>query len=77
MQDWVILNYPGLLLLYGIGIAVCVLDLRRKISKGWLTWLAGAAVITAAALLVVFGASLWEAAACLTVFLLLIMGVKE
>ena len=77
MQDWVILNYPGLLLLYGAGLAACVLDRRWKASKGWLTWLAGAAVITAAALLVVFGASLWEAAACLTVFLLLIMGVKE
>ena len=77
MQDWVILNYPGLLLLYGISLAACVLDRRWKASGGWLTWIAGAAVITAAALLVVFGASLWEAAACLTVFLLLIMGVKE
>ena len=77
MQDWMILNVPGLLLLYGAGLAACVLDRRWKTSKGWLTWLAGAAVISSAALLVVFGASLWEAAACLTVFLLLIREVKE
>ena len=72
-----ILNYPGLLLLYGIGLGACVLDRRWKASKGWLTWISGAAVITAVAFLILFGASLWEAAACLLVFLLLVMGVKE
>ena len=77
MQDWLILSHPGLLLLYGLGLGACVLDRRWKVSRGWLTWLAGAAVITSAALLILFGASLWEAAACLLAFLLLIMGVKE
>ena len=77
MQDWVILNHPGLMILYALGLGACVLDRRWKASKGWLTWLACACVVCAAALLILAGASLWEAAACLLVFLLLIMEVKE
>ena len=77
MQDWLILNYPGLLLLYALGLGACVFDQRLKSSRGWLTWVACAAVIITAALLILYGASLWEAAACLLVFLLLIMGVRK
>ena len=77
MQSFVMLEYPGLLLLWGLGFGAGFLDRRWKTGKGWLTWLGGALTITDAALLILRGASLWEAAAWLTVFLLMIMGVKE
>ena len=77
MQEWMMLSSPGLMLLYGLGLAGAFLDRRWQTGKGLLTWLAGAAVVTAVALLILNGASLWEGAAWLLVFLLLIMGVKE
>ena len=77
MQGWIMLDAPGLLLLYGLGMGTGVLDRRWQTRSGWLTWLAGALIITAAALLILRGASLWEVSAWLTAFLLLIMGVKE
>ena len=77
MQSFVMLEYPGLLLLWGLGFGAGVLDRRWQAGRGWLTWLAGGLVVAAAALLILHGASLWEAAGWLTAFLLLIMGVKE
>ena len=77
MHEFVMLRFPGLILLYGLGLCSCVLDHRWQATKGRLTWVAGAAVIAAVALALLGGASLWEGAAWLLVFLLLVMGVKE
>lgn len=77
MQGFVMLEYPGLLLLWGLGFGAGLLDRRWRTGSAWLTWLAGGLTVTAAALLILRGASLWEAAGWLTVFLLLMMGVKE
>ena len=77
MSDWMILELPGVLLLYGAGLTLCLLERAWKATKGIFTFLSGAAVLIATALLILNGGSLWEAAAWLMVFLLLMMGVKE
>ncbi len=77
MQDWVILRQPGLLLLFGAALILCLLEKKWKATKGVFFYLSGALAITAASFLFLNGGSLWEAASCLMVFLLLMMGVKE
>ena len=77
MQTFVMLEQPGLLLLYGLGLLCGVMDRKQRASGGWLTWIGAAAAVAAAALLVLYGAGLWEAAAWLMGFLLTVMGVKE
>ena len=76
MQGWMILQLPGVLLLYGLGLALCLMERAWKATKGVLTYVSAAAVIVATALLILNGGSLWEAAAWLTAFLLLCMGVR-
>ena len=71
MSDWMILELPGVLLLYGAGLACCLMEKAWKATKGLLIFVSGAAVLIATALLILNGGSLWEAAAWLTVFLLL------
>ena len=72
-----ILRLPELLLLYGCGFACILLDNRWKASHGWLTWIGGALCVAAVAALLLAGASLWEAVACLTALLLaLVEGEK-
>ena len=71
------LELPGVLLLYGLGLALSLMERAWKATKGLFTYLSAAAVIIATALLILNGGSLWEAAAWLTVFLLIQMGVKE
>ena len=77
MSDWMILELPGVLLLYGAGLTLCLLERAWKATKGIFTFLSGAAVLIVTALLILNGGSLWEAAAWLMVFLLLMMGVRE
>ncbi len=77
MQGWVILQFPGLLLLYGAALLLCLLEKKWRATRGVFFYLSGALVITATTFLFLNGASLWEAAACIMAFLLLIMGVKE
>ena len=78
MQSWLMFDCPGILILYALGYAGALWDKCRQVTKdGRLTWLGGAAVLGAAAWLILMGASLWEAAAWLMAFLLMIMGVKE
>ena len=77
MSEWMILELPGVLLLYGAGMTLCLLDKKWKATKGFFTFFSGGLVIAAAAFLILNGGSLWEAAAWLMVFLLLTMGVKE
>ncbi len=77
MQEWVILRHPGLLLLYGAALLLCLMEKKRRATKGVFFYLSAALAIAATAFLFLNGASLWEAAAWLTVFLLLMMEVKE
>ena len=77
MSEWMILELPVVLLLYGAGMALCLLDKAWKATKGIFTFLSGGLVIAATAFLILNGGSLWEAVAWLTVFLLMTMGVKE
>ena len=77
MSEWMILQLPGVMLLYGAGMTLCLLDKAWKATRGVFTFLSGGLVIAATAFLILSGGSLWEAAAWLTVFLLLMMGVKE
>ncbi len=77
MQGWVILEHPVLMLVYGAALLLCLLEKKWRATHGVFFYLSGALVITATTFLFLNGAGLWEAAAWLTVFLLLIMGVKE
>ncbi len=77
MQGWVILEHPALMLVYGAVLLLCLLEKKWRATHGIFFYLSGALVITATTFLFLNGAGLWEAAACITVFLLLIMGVKE
>ena len=77
MSEWMILDLPGVLLLYGAGMTLCLMDKKWKAAKGIFTFLSGGLAIAATAFLILNGGSLWEATAWLTVFLLLMMGVKE
>ena len=77
MQGWMILQLPGVMLLYGLGLALCLMEKAWQATKGLFIYLSGAAVIIATALLILNGGSLWEAAALLMAFLLLMRGVKE
>ncbi len=76
MSEWVMLQSPEALLLYGGGLLCFLLERAWHASRGWLTWLGGALVIAATAVLIVLGGSLWEAAAWLSGFLLLMMEEK-
>ena len=76
MSEWMILQLPGVMLLYGAGLTFCLLDKAWKATKGVFTFLSGAAAIAATAYLILNGGSLWEAAAWLMVFLLLMMKTK-
>ena len=77
MQEWLILSRPGLMILYGLGLCGCFLDHRWRTGRGLLTWAGAAAAVTAAALLILNGASLWEGAAYIIALILITMGVKE
>ena len=76
-MESVILQQPLALLLYGLAAALVLFDRTYRVTMGvfTLTSTAMAAVATAYSLLM--GASLWECATVLLIFLLLTMGVKE
>lgn len=76
MRDFLLLQHPGLMLLYGAGLLLALLDARIKASRGWITWLSGALALAAAGFLIVAGGTLWEAAALLCGYLLLVLEVK-
>ena len=67
---------PGLLLLYGAALLLCLLEKKWKATRGVLYFASGACAIAASAFLILNGAALREAAAWLTVYLLLMMGVE-
>lgn len=77
MEEWVILQLPFVLLLYGAALFFCLFDRRYKATRGVFTILSAVLAILAAAFDLIGGAALWEAAAVLLVPLLLTMGVRE
>lgn len=77
MGESVILQQPLAMLFYGIALALCLFDRHYKATKGRLTLLSTVLAVGATAYAILVGASLWECATVLMVFLLLNMGVKE
>lgn len=73
----VILSSPLALFLYGIALFLNLFDRHYRMTKGFLTIISCAVCVGATAYAIVIGASLWECATVLLVFLLLNMGVKE
>ncbi len=77
MGEWVILQHPAMLILYGVSFFFCLFDRAYKATKGIFTVVSAFLAIVATAYGLILGAGLWESAALLTVFLLLEMGVRE
>ena len=77
MAELVILQHPAVLLLCGAALFFCLFDKAARASRGWLTLISGLLAMLAAGLDLLQGADMREAAALLTVFLLLNMGVRE
>ena len=77
MEGWLILQLPGVLLLFLAAVFCCLFDRFAKTAGGFMTILGAVLAITAAALLLLYGGSLWETAVLLTVYLLLNAEVKH
>ena len=77
MEEWVIFQTPSALLLFIAALGLALFELITKSTKGILTLVSAALSLAAAAVLVINGGSLWECAALLTVFLLVLQGVKR
>lgn len=76
-MESVILRSPLALLAYGTALFFCLYDRVYK-ATGWLfTVLSAVLAIAASAYSLILGASLWETATVLLVFLLLNMGVEK
>ena len=75
-MESVILSSPLALFLYGIALFGNLFDRHYRMTKGILTVLSCAAAVCATVYAILIGASLWECATALMVFLLLNMGVK-
>lgn len=71
MQEWMILQLPGLWILYG-GSLLCFLA-AHKCQSGVLPWIGSALCAAATTVLLLMGGSLWEAAAWLSALLLVLM----
>ena len=78
-MDSVILGQPLVpaLVMYGIALALVLFDRAHKATKGVFTLLSTILVSLATVYSMVRGASMWECATVLLIFLLLNMGVKE
>lgn len=77
MAELVILQSPAALLLLAGALFLCLFEKANRAGRGWLSLLSALLAIVGVGLDLLSGASLREAAALLTVFLLLNMGVKE
>ncbi len=71
MAEWLILETPAALLLCTAALLLCLFERRTRAGRGWLGLLSAALAILGVGLDLLVGASLREAAALLTVFLLL------
>ena len=76
-MESLIFSSPLAIFLYGIALFLNLYDNHYRQTKGWLTILACGLSILATVYAIVIGATLWECATVLLVFLLLNMGVKE
>ena len=78
-MESVILQEPLVmsLVLYGIALALLLFDRHYRATKGVFTFVSTALSVLATAYSLLMGASMWECATVLLVFLLLNMGVKE
>lgn len=74
MEEWLILDQPERLLLYGIALLLCLFEKKHHATKGIFYWLSAVLVIGGTGYGLLCGAPLQECAAALTTFLLLIMG---
>lgn len=77
MEESVIFHLPFALVLYGSALFFCLFDNRYKASKGIFTLLSAVLALAATAYSLILGATLWEAATVLLIFLLLNMGVEK
>lgn len=77
MAEWVILQVPAALLLGAAALFLCLFEKNTRAGRGWLSILSAALALASVGGDMLFGASLREAAALLTVFLLLNMEVRE
>lgn len=76
-MESVILRSPLALLLYGAALFLCLYDRVYKATGWWFSALSAVLAIAASAYSLILGASLWETATVLLVFLLLNMGVEK
>ena len=78
-MESVILQHPLVLslALYGIALAMVLFDRAYRATKGIFTLISTALAVLATAYSLLMGASMWECATVLLVFLLLNMEVKE
>lgn len=78
-MESVILQKPLVLalLLYGAALFLVLYDRTYRATKGVFTIVSTALVVVATAYSLIMGASMWECATVLLVFLLLNMEVKE
>lgn len=77
MAEWMIFQTPAALLLCAGALSFCLFEKIHHTGRGWLSVLSAVLALLAAGLDLLAGAGLREAAALLTVFLLLNMGVRE
>lgn len=76
-MESVILQQPLALVLYGAALFLVLFDRAYRATKGVFTLISTAMAAAATAYSLLIGASLWECATVLLVFLMLNMGVKE
>lgn len=76
-MDSVILSLPLALVLYGAALFFVLFDRAYKATRGVFTLISTALAAVATAYSLLMGATMWECATVLLVFLLLNMGVKE
>ena len=70
MSESVIFNSPILLVLYGIALALVLFNLKNR-TGAVLTYVSAALVVCSSAYALLLGASLWETAVVIVVFLLI------
>lgn len=71
MQEWMILQSPALLILYG-GSLLCFLATDKRQCGVW-TWIGSALSVAATTVLLLMGGSMREAAVWLSALLLVLM----
>lgn len=76
-MELMLFKIPLALVLYGIGLGLCILDRCSKTTGSWLTLSSVAVTLIATVYAILMGVGLDECAMVLMAFALLHMGVKE